>query len=167
MRAVWIGGAASIAIGAALCLGAGNGRAASTVSAAATPRVYLANCDTVGFLEYRPKLWGAGCTAGSPEVYPARWTRWTASQARATGKSYVDNCTPDCAQPTHHADYPSTVVLTRPVRCTRGVRVKYFSRAVWTITYPKNNPFGEKPGKQTFTYPVLNNPHAGVRCVRQ
>lgn len=124
----------------------------SLAASSASARVYAANCGTLSYLDYEPRTWSAGCTAGSPEVHPARWVRWSSRSARATGASYVENCDPSCAYPSHHATYPATVVLSRPARCTRGARLRYFSRAVWTITYPAGNPFHQRPGRHTSTF---------------
>lgn len=136
----------------------------SVVGQAARGRVYAANCGTVGYLEYKPRMWGAGCTSGSPEVSPAKWTRWTTRKARAVGRSYVENCSPSCADPSKHAWYRSSVVLSHPKRCRHGARLRYFSVAVWRITYPRGNPFGEKPGTHRY---VLRPLARSTHCVRK
>jgi hypothetical protein len=135
------------------CVSAGH---TSPIAESSTARVYAANCGTVGYLEYKPKTWSAGCTSGSPEVEHARWVRWSSSSARGVGRSYVENCTPSCAMPNRQATYPSSVVLSRPVHCTSGAPLAYFSRARWTITYPSDNPFHQRPRKQTYVLKPLS-----------
>ena len=137
--------------------GAGVGRAAK----GRPTHVYTANCGTVGYLEYKPNFWGVGCTSGSPEVASAKWTSWSRTSARATGKTYEENCSPSCARPSKHAFYQSSVILSAPRRCTRGAKVMFFSRATLTINYPRGNPFGERPGGHTETLVPLSR---GTEC---
>lgn len=122
------------------------GVTASAVSAGSRSHVLAANCGTVGFLSYKPRYWSAGCTAGSPEVAPAKWTLWTRRNARAVGKAGVQNCVPSCAEPSLRARYRSKVKLYRPKHCASGLNRLYFSRARYAVHYPSGNPFGKAPG---------------------
>jgi hypothetical protein len=149
-------------LGSAPLVNATGASAAGTAVAASSARVYAANCGTVGYLEYKPQSWGAGCTSGSPEVRNARWTRWNDTSARGVGSSYVEDCSPSCATPSKHEVYPSSVILSQPRRCTSGARVSYFSRATWTITYPRRNPFHMRPGNHSSIF----RPLGGTVCRR-
>lgn len=44
---------------------------------------------------------------------PLRWTKWTATQAVATGYDWVDNCDPDCVGG-RFTGYPIKLILSRP-----------------------------------------------------
>lgn len=161
--------AVALSLGVVPIAAAQNPRNVSSEASSASGRVYAANCGTVGYLAYKPRTFSVGCTAGSPQVRHARWVHWSLRSARATGTSYVENCSPACSNPSHHAVYPSAVVLSHPVWCTQGARLRYFSRAVWTITYPAGNPFHQHAGRHTF---VARKPASGpcqrannpVRC---
>ena len=57
-----------------------------------------------------------------------RWTRWTATEAVATGVGHRNDCKPYCAAGHFHAS-AQTVRLSRVVECVPGRRE--FSRITW------------------------------------
>jgi hypothetical protein len=125
--------------------------------AAARSNVLVANCGSTGYLSFKPSYWSAGCTAGSPTVEPIEWVRYGGREAVGTGTAPLQDC--GCAYPTVTARYPARVVLTKPRRCKTGPRVRFFSKARLTITYPEGNPFGEPAGEQSSSWHV-----PGGRC---
>ena len=57
---------------------------------------------------------GSALLAGPDEISRhLRWTTWTATQGRASGADWHDDCIPDCARGTYTA-YPASVHVYRP-----------------------------------------------------
>jgi hypothetical protein len=79
-------------------------------------------------------LGGTGTGRSMRHFGRLHWSSWTATQAKATGRSWVNNCTPSCAGG-RYASYPATVALTRPQRLHGYV---VFTRL--TVTYTRGRP---------------------------
>jgi hypothetical protein len=114
-------------------------------TAGAKSTTLVANCGNVGFLFFKPSYWSAGCTAGSPLIKRLDWESYSANKAAATGIAPVQDC--GCAEPTAVARYPARLALTAPRRCGSNPRLRYFSEAELTVSYPEGNPFGVRAGE--------------------
>lgn len=119
----------------------------SFATSASASRPLVANCGSLGFLTFKPHYWSAGCTSGSPTLNHLKWSRYIGRHASAKGTAVVLDC--GCYDPTYVRRYPGSLRLSRPKRCREGIHVRYFSRVVLTIDYPRGNPFGKKPGKDS------------------
>jgi hypothetical protein len=76
----------------------------------------------------RPAEIVIACADANFYVDRLRWTRWTATEAVASGIAHRNDCKPYCAAGRFHAT-PLTVRLSRVVECVPGRRE--FSRITW------------------------------------
>jgi hypothetical protein len=83
--------------------------------------------------EHRPRTRPASlvlaCGDGNLYADHLRWSRWTATDAVATGVGHRNTCTPSCAAGRFRA-FPIRIRLSRPVTCVTGRRE--FARVQWT-----------------------------------
>jgi hypothetical protein len=69
----------------------------------------------------RPAEIVVACADGNFYVDHLRWTRWTPTEAVATGVGHRNDCKPYCAAGHFHAA-PLTIRLSRVVECVPGRR---------------------------------------------
>jgi hypothetical protein len=129
--------AAAVAVPTAAVLAAGLPLAAHAASAGnapragSTPAVAVYNCANEP--QVRPSSFALSCD-GSYELSKLSWTSWNLNEATATGLSYVNDCTPNCAQGTwSHTNV--IVVLWRPEPVT-GHKGDYGYSKI-TFLYPQ------------------------------
>ena len=79
------------------------------------------------------------------------WSRWSATEARATGIGHQNNCTPNCAAG-KFVTFRITVTLSRPVTCVKGRRE--FSKLAWHFK-SKKLPRVDDVGSETLTCKFL------------
>jgi hypothetical protein len=82
----------------------------------------------------RPPAIVIACGDGNFYATALRWTRWTSTDATATGLGHQNDCTPYCAAGHFHA-FPIAIRLSAPVTCVRGRRE--FARISWRWTGAK------------------------------
>jgi hypothetical protein len=110
-----------------LVVGVGLGAVAVTRAASAAPAsapAPVADNGAVGWHQGRARPPVIYLAASNVFVRTPRWSAWSASSARASGKLFVNTCTPTCAAG-HYRTYNAQVSLWR-VAVRHGVR--YFSR---------------------------------------
>ena len=76
----------------------------------------------------RPAEIVVACADANFYVNRLHWTRWTATEAVASGIGHRNDCKPYCAAGHFHAS-PLTIRLSRVVQCVPGRRE--FSRVTW------------------------------------
>lgn len=141
MRRALTGLTALAALGAAVVLGVGASSGATVTPQMPSFSGPLGHHD----LQRRPYtiiisgdgsnfLAGRGQTSKHPRVGRLSWSQWSATDGRATGANWIDDCEPNCAQGTLHP-YPITVHVYRP-RVIAGRRL--FTRL--SYTYARGRP---------------------------
>lgn len=119
--------------------------------ASAVPSVAVYDC--LNKPEVRPGTFELFCD-GSGYFTRLRWSTWNASTATATGRLYVDNCEPNCAQGTwSHRTVDLIFWRSLPVRGHPGERgysqmtVLYPGRAIGSQDTYTQAPPGLFPGE--------------------
>ncbi len=108
-----------------LVVGVGLGAVAVTRAASAAPAsAPVAYNGAVGWHQGRVRPPVIYLAASNVFVRTTHWSAWSGSSARASGKLFVNTCTPTCAAG-HYRTYSAQVSLWR-VAVRHGVR--YFSR---------------------------------------
>lgn len=108
--------------------------ASASAPAAESERALAANCGSTSYLEYKPKEWSNGCTAGSSHVRSIKWRSWTSSKARGVGALTVRS--PDGSSRT-----PVTVVMDTVKSCrdAAGTVQEYFAAVRYRAENPNQN----------------------------
>jgi hypothetical protein len=113
-----------------------------------------ANCTNTSYLEYKPKSWSGGCTAGSDNVGRITWRKWTDGVAVGNGVAGLrgpcatdPNAGPECAGQAAYYQAPARIRLDRARQCkNHGFRLRYFGRARYEVYMRAGNPFGKPVG---------------------
>lgn len=123
---------------------------------AALGRTYVANCGNTSYLQFKPDQWSGGCTGGSANIQTVRWSAWSDGAARGSGMAALrEPCrTAGCAWGTYRARAKLVLSRPRPCRTEDGRRLRFFSRARWSVLYRSGNPFGLRPGWRAKVVPV-------------
>lgn len=124
-----------------------------------TPRVLTS---VTGSLGWKPRQIvytgdGSGFMAGTPTPRQHLiWTSWTTRQGRGRGATWIDTCTPDCAQGRDVA-YPMKIRVYRPERVAGHL---VFTRMTTTFT----DGFPPYPGyrHRSVTYRLIKAGHGHV-----
>lgn len=130
------------------------------MSATATT-TYVPGCGSVSNLAIRPHSWSGGCTAGSGLVVGLHWIHYGTRRAVAIGKAVVGESANAFAH-TKIRRYKARFVMSHPRACPNDSSWSYFYTERLTITYPKHNPWGKRPGRHTRTIHPLD---AGDECL--
>ncbi len=121
---------------------------------------YVPECGNVSDLAIRPHGWSGGCTAGSGLVVGLHWIHYGTRRAVAIGKAVVGESANALAH-TKIRRYTARFVMSHPRICPNNSSWSYFFTERLTITYPRHNPWGKRPGRHTRTVHPLD---AGDEC---
>jgi hypothetical protein len=86
--------------------------------------VWVTDCFSSRF---KPKLIVISCGDASNYLDKLKWSSWSDTKAMATGRDFVNSCTPNCAAG-RYKSVRVKVTLTKPRRC-RGRLHKVFDKA--------------------------------------
>jgi hypothetical protein len=121
------------------------GSAAATNEALTEAAERTVIIDCLNKLQVRPGSFVLTCADGNDYLTGLTWTSWTSTQAQATGREWVNDCQPDCAQGHSHR-YPVLAVFSHPAAVANHPGEKHFSKL--TLHYPGARPPQYKNGKQ-------------------
>ena len=136
--------AALIAVGLLSILFASNGGAAASgppASAAGKRPLLISNCAKAKF---EPRNVIIACGDASLGAREMTWSKWTQKAALGTGTGQVNDCTPDCAHGTTKTA-PMQLLLSKPRRCSNGLRLFTKLRYTWTSGAPVGPATGSVP----------------------
>jgi hypothetical protein len=121
---------------------------------AVTRTTYVANCGSTNYLEFKPRTWSEGCTAGSANVGTIRWEHWSPRRAIGSGTAGLrGGCFPHCSAKDAYYKAAATLRLSRPrPRDDHGVTLRYFSHVQWQADLRSGNPFDRPAGWWRLAY---------------
>ena len=128
---------------AALCIaGSAGADAAGPVANAAGKRpLLISNCAKAKF---KPRNVIIACGDASLGARGMTWSKWTQKTALGTGTGQVNDCNPDCAHGTTKSG-PMQLLLSKPRRCSNGLRLFTKLRYRWTSGAPVGPAAGSAP----------------------
>jgi hypothetical protein len=91
---------------------------AMATGSTALPKVVA--CAGVVRPEFKPSTFILACADANQYVTHIKWSSWTATSARGHGILKTNQCIPNCAAG-KFASAPTTIVLSRPVRTSKGL----------------------------------------------
>lgn len=107
--------------------------AASAAAVASPPLPRFAGC-LLHRTAVEPRSIVVACADANLYLANLRWSRWTQTDAYATGTAHENDCRPYCAAGHFHV-YRVTVRLFRPAACAGGRRE--FTRFAYAFVGPK------------------------------
>jgi hypothetical protein len=121
---------------------------------AVTHITYVPNCGNANFLEFKPREWSNGCTAGSANIGGVTWRRWTERVAIGSGVAGLrGGCHPNCSEKDAYYKAHARLRLDRARTCTdQGVTLRFFTRARWRAYLRPGNPFDRPTGWWKLVY---------------